>query len=189
MAKTILTDRGRSIKPKGNSISYTLMRANRSPKVSLSPQRGQRSLSPRSNECSICYENLATHISIKMHCSHTFHCLCVGKWFEESNKNYCPICREPNVYNNELDIVIDNIIVKLAYTKHALFNDLNKIISILQQYSLYYNDDQKGKNLYLALMVGNDRFIKTKIEERLTSLLTRGCLRLNPDKTLYEYIN
>lgn len=54
------------------------------------------------SECAICYSIISTDKSMPdkrcATCSHLFHKTCLYKWFQTSNQNTCPLCRNPIEY-------------------------------------------------------------------------------------------
>ncbi len=46
-----------------------------------------------SEECSICLETFSKKMVSKLDCGHTYHTLCIKKWFSENEQARCPLCR------------------------------------------------------------------------------------------------
>jgi len=46
-------------------------------------------------DCPICLETIS-RVSWRQlaMCNHTFHVLCINKWFQESRSTICPLCRQ-----------------------------------------------------------------------------------------------
>ncbi|KAI0186040.1 hypothetical protein EV127DRAFT_514722 [Xylaria flabelliformis] len=53
-------------------------------------------------ECAICYSIISTDKKLPdkrcQTCNNTFHRICLYKWFQSSNQNTCPLCRNPIDY-------------------------------------------------------------------------------------------
>jgi hypothetical protein len=54
------------------------------------------------NECAICYSIISTDKRMPdkkcTTCKNLFHRTCLYKWFQTSNQNTCPLCRNPIDY-------------------------------------------------------------------------------------------
>lgn len=70
-----------------------------SPQISLSPKfQAEESMPIELPTCPVCLERLDYEITglLTIPCQHTFHCLCLSKWRDDT----CPICRYTNNEDN-----------------------------------------------------------------------------------------
>lgn len=54
--------------------------------------------------CNICLNNIINNNSFKTKCNHIFHKDCIEKWCSKNNN--CPTCRNENIIENNLNILI-----------------------------------------------------------------------------------
>jgi hypothetical protein len=66
----------------------------------------------KSQDCSICYEELKTNNICVITCNHDFCFNCIVKYIDTANKNNyticCPVCRKNMIINQNNEEQLDN---------------------------------------------------------------------------------
>jgi len=145
-------------------------------------------MSSSTNDCSICYSNLADGQSFDLDCNHTFHTKCIMDWFRQGNKK-CPLCRaqeeDLNLYPIHFFSCPGRYKCYVANTnwKKTRFNMMKTVCKdkgcprplkkALERYSLQKQKHASAKAARIALTKSEDFKTYKRIKKSLISVRTK----------------